>query len=107
MTYMKGFEKSDHETILSCLADDVTWYMPGMFHLSGKKEFDNEIQNENFVGSPVIEISRLTEENDVVVAEGNVKSQMKSGEFLNAMFCDVFEFENGIIKQLTTYQVEK
>ncbi|MDR8391381.1 nuclear transport factor 2 family protein [Aliifodinibius sp. S!AR15-10] len=101
--YIEGFEASDHQKILSCLAEDVVWDMPGFFHLSGKEEFDNEIENENFVGSPLLEITRLTEENNVVVAEGRVKSKMKSGELLDALFCDVFEFEDGKIKKLTTY----
>ncbi|MEX1136905.1 MAG: nuclear transport factor 2 family protein [Balneolales bacterium] len=101
--YIDGFEKSDHEQILSCLTEDVIWLIPGMFRKSGKKEFDNEIENENFVGSPAIQVSRMTEENDVVIAEGNVKSKMKSGELLDASFCDVFEFENERIKQLTSF----
>lgn len=101
--YIDGFEKSDHQQILSCLTEDVIWLIPGMFRKTGKKEFDSEIENENFVGSPTIQVSRMTEENNVVIAEGNVKSKMKSGEFLDASFCDVFEFESGKIKQLTSF----
>lgn len=101
--YMNGFEKSDHQQILSCLAEDVIWLIPGMFRKTGKEEFDSEIENENFVGSPKIQILRMTEENNVVIAEGNVKSKMKSGELLDASFCDIFEFENGKIKQLTSF----
>lgn len=107
MKYIEGFEASDHGKILSCLSDDVTWFIPGMFNISGKEKFDNEIENENFVGSPTIKIFRLTEENSVVIAEGNVKSKMKSGELLDALFCDVFEFENGKIKQLTSYLMKE
>lgn len=101
--YIDGFKKSDHVQILSCLTEDVIWLIPGMFRKSGKKEFDSEIENENFVGSPTIKVSRMTEENDVVIAEGNVKSEMKSGELLDASFCDVFEIKNGKIKQLTSF----
>lgn len=101
--YIAGFEKSDHEQILSCLTENVVWLIPGMFRRSGKKEFDTEIENENFVGSPTIQLHRMTEENDVVIAEGRVKSEFRSGELLDASFCDVFEFENGKIKQLTSF----
>jgi hypothetical protein len=31
------------------------------------------IQNEAFVGSPNITVARLTEENDIVIAEGSVQ----------------------------------
>lgn len=104
--YMDGFNKSDHEQILSCLADDIEWFMPGAFHLEGKDAFDKEIENDAFIGSPTIRITRMTEENNVVIAEGTVRSTRKDGCLLNAMFCDVFEMENTRIKRLITYLVE-
>ena len=33
---MEGFRESNHEKILSCLTDDVSWYMPGFINLEGK-----------------------------------------------------------------------
>jgi ketosteroid isomerase-like protein len=104
--YMDGFRKSDHDQILSCLTDDVEWEMPGAFHLIGKNAFDKEIENDAFVGSPTIQITRMTEENDVVVAEGSVRCARKGGGFLNAVFCDVFVMEASKIKRLTTYLTE-
>jgi ketosteroid isomerase-like protein len=104
--YMDGFKQSDHEVILSCLTDDVEWSMPGAFHLVGKGAFDKEIENDAFVGSPAITITRMVEENDVVVAEGTVRVKKKDGGFLNAVFCDVFAMEKEKIKRLTSYLVE-
>jgi ketosteroid isomerase-like protein len=104
--YMDGFRKSDHESILSCLTDDVEWEMPGAFHLIGKEAFDKEIENDAFVGNPTIDITRVTEESDVVVAEGSVRVQRNAGGFLNAVFCDVFVMERAKVKRLITYFVE-
>jgi len=104
--YLDGFRKSDHEQILSCLTDDVEWEMPGAFHLVGKDVFDKEIENEAFVGRPAITITRMVEENDVVIAEGEVRVKRKDGGFLNAVFCDVFLMTNARIKRLTTYLTE-
>ena len=81
--------------------------MPGFIDIKGKEAFDKEIENDLFEGLPAIDIHRMTEENDVVVAEGSVQSKFKSGEMLDALFCDVFEMENGKIKKLTTYQVNR
>ena len=106
MKYMEGFIESDHEKILSCLTESIFWEMPGMFELTGKEAFDKEIENDFFVGSPGINIIRMVEENNIV-AEGSVKCEKKEGGFLDALFCDVFHMENGKIKQLTTYQVNK
>lgn len=105
--YMDGFTAGDHGQILSCLTDDVVWYMPGNFHLSGKSAFDKEIENDNFVGRPTITVTRMTEENNVVIAEGAVQCGMKAGGKLDALFCDVFEMEAGKIKRLTTYLMSK
>ena len=104
--YMDGFNRSDHEQILSCLTEDVEWEMPGAFHLVGKYAFDKEIENDAFVGSPTITIARMVEEDDVVIAEGQVRAKRKDGDFLNAVFCDVFVMTNARIKGLTTYLAE-
>ena len=86
--YMDGFRKSDHEQILSCLTDDVEWEVPGLFHAVGKSDFDKNIEDDAFVGNPTITISRMVEENDVVIAEGSVRIRKRDGGFLNAVFCD-------------------
>ena len=104
--YLDGFRRSDHEQILSCLTDDVEWEIPGVFHARGKEEFDKQIENDGFVGSPAITATRLTEENDVVVAEGSVRTQRKDGTFLNLAFCDVFEMRGGGIRRLISYLME-
>ena len=103
--YMNAFSKSDHEQVLSCLADDVEWEVPGAFHVTGKAAFDKEIENPAFVGRPSIRTSRMTEENDVVIAEGTVRVAWRAGGFLNAVFWDVFEMENARIRRLVSYLV--
>ena len=89
--YMDGFRRSDHQLILSCLTDDVEWIISGAFHVKGKEAFDKEIENPASVGRPAISVTRLTEEGDVVVAEGSVRAMRSDGGSLNAVFCDVFE----------------
>src|ERR671911_79115 len=95
--YMDGFRRSDHAQVLSCLTDDVEWEIPGAFHVRGKEAFDKHIESDDFVGSPVITVTRLTEEQDVVVAEGSVRTKRKDGTVLDLAFCDVFEMRNGEI----------
>jgi ketosteroid isomerase-like protein len=102
-TYIDGFNTSDHAQILSCLTDDVVWEMPGIFHHEGKKAFDGEIENPAFEGKPIVVITRMTEENNVVIAEGTVQGKRKDGDVFNAAFCDVFEMESGLIKRLIGY----
>jgi uncharacterized protein len=103
---MDGFRRGDHEVILSCLTDDIEWEIPGAFHLVGKNAFDKEVENEALVGRPSITVTRMTEENDIVVAEGSVRTQRKEGDVLNLRFCDVFVMHAGKIKRLISYLSE-
>ncbi len=104
--YMEAFGTSDHAAILACLTDDIEWLIPGMFHIRGKTAFDKEIENEAFVGSPSITITRLTEENNIVIAEGHVRCAKRAGGILNLDFCDVFEMSDTKIKRLISYLME-
>ena len=101
--YMDGFNLGDHHKILSCLTEDVVWEMPGVYYHSGKEAFDKEIENEAFEGKPTINVVRIVEESDIVVAEGTVQGKRKGGDLFNAVFCDVFHMNNGKIKKLTSY----
>jgi ketosteroid isomerase-like protein len=104
--YMNAFNKADHAEILSCLTNDVEWILPGVYDLKGKEAFDKEIANDAFIQPPVIIVTRVVEENDVVVAEGTVQTKKKTGEVINLVFCDVFVMQDGKIKQLTSYLME-
>ncbi|HEX2273396.1 MAG TPA: nuclear transport factor 2 family protein [Acidimicrobiales bacterium] len=68
--YFEGFRQADHRQILACLAEDAVWDLPGFKHLEGKEAFDREIENEDFVGSPTLDVDRMVEEGDAVVAIG-------------------------------------
>ena len=104
--YMEGFRRTDRPKILSCLTDDVEWVLPGAFHVRGKDDFAGHIVDEGFVGQPLITVSRLTEEDDVVVAEGSVQAPKQDGSFLNLVFCDVFDMRDGKIRRLVSYLME-
>lgn len=104
--YMDGFRRSDHEQVLSCLTDDVEWEIPGAFHVRGKEAFDKHIEDDGFVGGPAITVTRMTEGDDVVVAEGSVRTQRRDGTLLNLAFCDVFEIQGGKIRRLISYLME-
>jgi ketosteroid isomerase-like protein len=105
-TYMDGFRRSDHGQVLSCLTEDVEWEIPGTFHVRGKDAFDRHIEGEGFVGSPAITVTRMTEEADVVVAEGSVRTRRTDGTVLDLAFCDVFEMHGSRIRRLVSYLME-
>jgi ketosteroid isomerase-like protein len=77
-----------------------------MFQVQGKGDFAKHIVDEGFVGRPTITVSRLTEEADVVVAEGAVRAPKQDGTVLNLVFCDVFDMRDGKIRRLISYLME-
>ena len=105
-SYMDGFRATDCPRILSCLTDDVEWLIPGFFHVQGKDEFAAHIVDDGFEGTPEISVTRMVEENDVVVAEGSVRAGRTDGSVMNLVFCDVFEMRGAKIRKLTSYLME-
>jgi uncharacterized protein len=49
------------------------------------------------------EITRMTEENDVVVVEGFARGVKKDGGAWTVRFCDTYEIENGKLKRISTH----
>jgi ketosteroid isomerase-like protein len=105
--YIDGFRAGDHEMILGCLTDDVAWEMPPYFALRGKTAFDQATESDASPGLPDIQLTRLVEEGDVVVAEGAVQAALKAGGRIDALFYDVFHFRDDKICRLVTYQVDR
>ena len=103
--YFDGFRASDHGVILDLLTDDVVWDLPGFKHLVGKAAFDGEIENEAFSGSPTLELDRLVEEGDTVVAIGTGHGTFRAGETHRFAYCDVFTFAGPLIRRVESYVV--
>lgn len=106
-TYFEGVRRSDHARILACLTDDVAWDLPGFRHLVGKAAFDGEIENEAFVGSPVLAVDRLIEDAGAaaVVAIGSGAGNLRDGGVFRFAFCDVFTFHGDLIARVESYLV--
>ena len=104
--YMDGFRNTDRSQILSCLTDDVEWVIPGAFHTRGKDDFATHIVDDGFADRPAITVSRMTEEDDVVVAEGSVRAPRQDGTYIDLVFCDVFDMRDGKIRRLVSYLME-
>jgi ketosteroid isomerase-like protein len=103
--YFEGFRRTDRAAILALLTDDVVWDLPGYKHLEGKAAFDGEIVGEGFEGSPALELDRLIEEGDTVVAIGSGSAQQTTGETARFVYCDVFTFAGARICRVESYLV--
>jgi len=103
----EGFESGDSDAILAHLAEDVHWHINGKLSAVDKESFRKEVNNEAFEGTPIINVTLQVEEGDHVAAEGTVKCNFKGGKPFEAFFFDIYRFEDGKIKEMRSYVVEK
>lgn len=106
-SYIDGFCKNDHAQILSCLTDDIEWIVFGAFRLTGKQAYDEAIDGPAFVAPPELEIVRLVEEDDVVMAEiaGSV-ARGDTGGVMRMSNTEVFVMRDGKIAEHRSWVVE-
>jgi ketosteroid isomerase-like protein len=103
--YFEGFRQTDRAGILALLTDDVVWDLPGYKHLEGKAAFDGEIVGEGFEGQPMLQLDRLIEEGDTVVAIGSGSASQTDGSTHRFVYCDVFTFTGDLIRRVESYLV--
>ncbi|WP_449281885.1 nuclear transport factor 2 family protein [Leucobacter sp.] len=103
--YMDGFRRSDHDAVLACLADDVVWCIHGVRTTRGKAEFDSEIENPAFEGSPELEVERVVEAGDTVVIAGTGRGHHREHGSFRFAYCDLFAFRGELIARVDSYVV--
>jgi ketosteroid isomerase-like protein len=103
--YMEGFRRSDHDAILACLTDDVVWHVHGVRTTRGKAEFDDEIENPAFEGSPALVVDRTIEADDVLVVTGTGRGRHREAGPFQFAYSDLFTFRDDLIAQVDSYVV--
>jgi ketosteroid isomerase-like protein len=105
-TYLDGFRRNDHAQILSCLTDDIEWTVFGAFHLTGKVAYDNAIEGPGFVSPPKLEVVRMVEQDDVVMAELTGTVARDTGEVMRMSMAEVFVMRDGKIAERRAWVIE-
>jgi len=99
-TYLDGFRKNDHEQILSCLTDDIRWTVFGAFRLTGKEAYDAAIDGApDFIDPPELEVVRIVEQGDVVMAELSGTARRAAGGEMRMSMAEVFIMRDGKIAE--------
>ncbi len=104
-TYLDGFRTNDHEKILSCLADDIEWTVFGHFHLTGKPAYDDAIDGPGYAGPPRLDVVRMVEEGDTVMAELRGLVPQESGDRARLSMAEVFVIRDGRIVERRAWVV--
>ena len=105
--YLDGFRRNDHEQILSCLTDDIQWTVFGAFHLAGKEAYDRAIDGApEFIDPPELEVLRMVEEGDVVMAELSGVAKRAAGGEMRMSMAEVFVMREGRIAERRAWVIE-
>ena len=105
--YIDGFNKLDHGRILSCLTDDIEWTVFGYFRIQGKEAYDANIEGPDRTGVPPrVTITRMVEENDVVMAEMTLEATRQDGTVMRAAMAELFGMRDGRIRERRAYVIE-
>ncbi|MFC7327645.1 nuclear transport factor 2 family protein [Marinactinospora rubrisoli] len=105
-TYLAGFRRNDHAQILSCLTDDIEWTVFGHFHLVGKRAYEAAIEGPGFAGPPRLEVVRMVEQDDVVMAELTGSATRDTGEEMRMSMAEVFVMRDGKIAERRAWVIE-
>lgn len=100
--YLGATDKSELGPLM---AEDVEWveWVDGV-PAAGAITRGKEAHIQNFGDDKLRgDIWRLTEEGNVVVAEGTAHVTKKDGSTLSVRFVDIFELENGKIKRKSSF----
>jgi uncharacterized protein len=95
--YLDGFRHTDHAQILDCLTDDIRWTVFGAFSLEGKDAYDAAIEGPGYAGDPDLEVVRMVEEGDTVMAELVGHVPQKDGSVQRLSMAEVFVMRGGLI----------
>ncbi len=97
--YLDGFRRNDHAQILGCLTDDIEWTVFGAFHLTGKQAYDEAIEGPGWVAAPELDVVRMVEQGDVVMAELLGRVRTETGEVRRLSMAEVFVMRDGLIAE--------
>jgi ketosteroid isomerase-like protein len=104
--YLDGFRTNDHEKILACLTDDIVWTVFGAFRLSGKDAYDAAIDGApEFIDPPTLEVVRMVEQGDVVMAELTGSARRAAGGEMRMSMAEVFVMRDGKIAERRAWVV--
>ncbi|WEA03287.1 nuclear transport factor 2 family protein [Mucilaginibacter sp. SJ] len=104
-----AFDNNDVEKILSFFADDVKWTMKGssVTIMNGKNEV------EQFLGG-MEDVKMVSSTKEHIIVDGNtaavdglVRCKDKNGKDMAMYYADIYELENGKVKRVTSYIVDK
>jgi len=98
-----SFAKNEIDGFLKYCADDIKWTMVGEKVTKGKDTVREWLKSMADVEPPKFTVTNLVGEGDVVVANGDMTMKDKDGKTESYSYCDIYNFKNGKVGELTSF----
>ena len=103
--YLDGFRAGDHEAILSCLTEDVTWDIVGHARAADRAEFEALIDGPPGSRLPRLTVDLTVEQDEVIAVFGSGEFDGPDGSLHTFRFADSFTFRGDLICAVASYVV--
>jgi ketosteroid isomerase-like protein len=98
-------EVGDYEGFLAFCTEDTRWTFLGDTILEGKESV-RQWMVANYLKPPKFDVKNLIAENEYVTAIGEIKITNEDGEMRRYHYCDVWQFRDGKMTELTAFVIE-
>jgi uncharacterized protein len=106
--FLDAFDKNDTENILKNMTDDVEWNILDDQKISGKEALRNFFdKNKSMVMVSATRDHFIVEGDHASVGGEVLCKNTESGQEYDMYYCDVYELQNGKIKNMVTYTINK
>jgi hypothetical protein len=82
------------------------WTVFGGFTLRGEEAYDAEIENPAFTGRPQLEVVRMVEEGDVIMAELRGEARFADGTPLRMSMAEVLVMRDALICERRAWVIQ-
>lgn len=99
-----AFETDDVDFLAAHVTDDVHWQVTGSESINGKADFIKCCSDTPFkTESLKITVTNILVDGDKAAADGIIEAETLTGKAYRQNFCDIYQFENGMVRYLSTY----
>ena len=104
---LQTFDNNDSDGLIALVTDDFEWQMLGDRAVNGKDELQ-----KLFADTGNTEVVACTKEMKLLdgnkaACNGLVTMKNPNGDISEMYYCDLYEFENGLLKKIVTYNLKK
>jgi catechol 2,3-dioxygenase-like lactoylglutathione lyase family enzyme len=97
-----GFEPRVDQTF----GPDIRWTVYGAYQLEGKQAYDEAIEGPGFVTPPKLDVVRMVEQDNVVMAEITGVVERRDDEPMRMSMAEVFVMRDGLIAERRAWVIE-